>query len=82
MALPKGKSTAPITRWLLPLFREDEDIVYATRNSGVNMRETVRSLSAVGVRRLRGAAPSKIVATLRSNAEQKNLPKSVKAAII
>ena len=37
---------------------EDEDIVYATRNSGDNMRETVRSLSAVGVTDLRSADPS------------------------
>jgi hypothetical protein len=37
---------------------KDEDIVYATRNSGTNMRETVRSLSAVGVTDLRSADPS------------------------
>jgi len=37
--------------------KEDEDIVCATGNSGLNMRETVRSLSDVGVRILEEELP-------------------------
>ena len=36
--------------------KEDGDIVYAVSNSGLNMRETVRSLSAVGVGYLKGSS--------------------------
>ncbi len=38
--------------------QKGEDIVHAISNGGYSMRETVRSLSAVGVGNLKGAFPS------------------------